>query len=559
MKQVCVNHFVEHGLKLSYKEFFSHTIGELGIKLEHWELDAIEDRLDKGGDAYIDLHDFIAFCEEYDIDLGVQVDSGAADAEAMIEQKNNVSYKDYKLTKNDYFNGCKTMLTSEKAALAKCNSILEFYMEKRALGSTQKYMDKDFGPMRPSDLERCKFTLYKNGEMPKKGYPDPRNVEFAYVEDIIDGKDAQFVDDGCSSNDCKQGNLGDCWLISAMSVLANRDELLVGGRRGMEYDENMIVDKIIADLLSKGVYAPVFHRYRAIGLYVIRLFIEFQWVYVIVDERIPVDTKTRKPVFGRCTNLNEMWVALIEKAFAKTYGCYENLISGYVDEGINALTAFPSEKIYLKDEKTGVFPHKQVQQYGGSEGLWKLMMERDNENCLMGCNINSEKNGALVVDGKDTGLIQNHAYSLNDCMELRDPLNKDKNAAPIRLIRLRNPWGKSEWLGAWSSNSAEMDKYQAIIQNYIHSLPPDEQFDMDADDGMFFMHYDDWRDNFSTLFMNIDFPEDWTAVRFHSKWTKSNAGGLPCKYEAGQLQRFAKNPQFLVKPTNDMEIFVSMA
>jgi hypothetical protein len=35
-----------------------------------------------------------------------------------------------------------------------------------------------------------------------------------------------------------------------MSVLATRDELIVGGRRGMEYDENMIVDNEIAKLLS---------------------------------------------------------------------------------------------------------------------------------------------------------------------------------------------------------------------------------------------------------------------------------------------------------------------
>ena len=56
-----------------------------------------------------------------------------------------------------------------------------------------------------------------------------------------------------------------------------------------------------------------------------------------------------------------MWVALIEKAFAKVYGCYENLISGYVDEGINQLTAFPSEKILIKNEHTNVFPHKTIE------------------------------------------------------------------------------------------------------------------------------------------------------------------------------------------------------
>lgn len=102
----------------------------------------------------------------------------------------------------------------------------------------------------------------------------------------------------------------------------------------MELDPEMIVDAEIAAILSKGVYPPIFHKYRAIGLFVIRIFKNHQWIYVLVDERIPVDIKTRKPCFGRCLNIHEMWVPLIEKAYAKMHGCYENLISGYVDEGI---------------------------------------------------------------------------------------------------------------------------------------------------------------------------------------------------------------------------------
>jgi hypothetical protein len=167
-----------------------------------------------------------------------------------------------------------------------------------------------------------------------------------------------------------------------------------------------------------------------------------------------------------------LWVALIEKAFAKVYGCYENLISGYVDEGINHLTAFPSEKILIKDENTNVFPHKTVaQHYGGSEGLWRLLCARDNEGCLMGCSIKGEQGGPLVLDGKDCGLIKNHAYSLNDIIEIEDPFNK---GGVIRLLRLRNPWGKSEWNGAWSGESEEMKKYRPVIEEYINSLPPDE-------------------------------------------------------------------------------------
>lgn len=82
---------------------------------------------------------------------------------------------------------------------------------------------------------------------------------------------------------------------------------------------------------------------------------------------------------------------------------------------------------------------------------------------------------------------------------------------------------------------------------------------MDADDGIFFIHYDDWKDNFTALFVNIDFPENWTGLRFRSRWTKSNAGGLPKKNDPAHFERFAKNPQFLIKPEQDMQVFFSMA
>ena len=171
-------------------------------------------------------------------------------------------------------------------------------------------------------------------------------------------------------------------------MLAVRNELLVGGRKGMEYDDNMIIDKDIASILSSGIYPPIFHKFRTFGLYVFRIFKDFNWIYVIVDNRVPVDKKTQKPVYGRSNSLHEMWVSLIEKAYAKMHGCYGNLKKGYTDEAIQELTGFQPEKILLKNDKTGLFPNKMVQDhYGGAQGFWDFLLERANDNCLMGCSI----------------------------------------------------------------------------------------------------------------------------------------------------------------------------
>lgn len=250
------------------------------------------------------------------------------------------------------------MLNNEKAALAKCRELYGDLKKRKA----RKYLDADFGPKDATDTRGHRFAMYKDGNVPQKGYPEPEEVEWVYSEKLCDpGETPQFVDDGAGAADCIQGSLGDCWLISAMGVLVSRDELLMGGRRGMEYDNDMIVDKEIASLLCNGVYPPIFHRYRKKGLFVIRIFKNFNWIYVILDERIPVKIKDQLPVFGACKSAHEMWVALIEKAYAKMHGCYGNLISGYVDEGVLELTGFQPEKVLIRNESTGCFPHKMIE------------------------------------------------------------------------------------------------------------------------------------------------------------------------------------------------------
>ena len=73
----------------------------LGIKLQTWEEDALEGRLDRLGFAFIEFNEF----NEFTMDHGVNwnEDLLETDLEDILDAKLNLSYKDYKLSKEDYF------------------------------------------------------------------------------------------------------------------------------------------------------------------------------------------------------------------------------------------------------------------------------------------------------------------------------------------------------------------------------------------------------------------------------------------------------------------------
>jgi len=77
-------------------------------------------------------------------------------------------------------------------------------------------------------------------------------------------------------------------------------------------------------------------------MYVFRFFKNYQWRYVIIDDRLPCYKRgygEPELVYGKCRAQNEFWVPLIEKAYAKIHNCYEALISGFIDDGLTDMTA----------------------------------------------------------------------------------------------------------------------------------------------------------------------------------------------------------------------------
>lgn len=126
----------------------------------------------------------------------------------------------------------------------------------------------------------------------------------------------------CSSpepSDIQQGALGDCWLMAALALITERPEML---------------DHI---LLTKEVNRE--------GVYLVRLCHNGLWKTVLIDDCFPC-TMYNQLAFTQASR-RQLYVPLIEKACAKLFGSYADLIGGQTEEGMQLLTGAPCEHIDL--------------------------------------------------------------------------------------------------------------------------------------------------------------------------------------------------------------------
>ena len=71
-----------------------------------------------------------------------------------------------------------------------------------------------------------------------------------------------------------------------------------------------------------------------------------KWRTVDVDEFIPFAYGT--PAFSKSKN-NELWVMILEKAWAKLYMSYKQLEGGFPEEPLHDLTGAPIKHIFLQN------------------------------------------------------------------------------------------------------------------------------------------------------------------------------------------------------------------
>jgi hypothetical protein len=155
----------------------------------------------------------------------------------------------------------------------------------------------------------------------------------------------QIINNGFGVNDIGQGGLGDCWFLSAMSVVAfTRPDLL------------------------KKLFHPKSIEYSDKGIYVIRFFKGGRNRITYIDDFFPVKRDGRS-VFCQVFSENgstELWPIMLEKAFAKIHNSYEALDGGLPEQALVDLTNGISERIS--------FDTKEFKQMKNDGTFWQKLM-----------------------------------------------------------------------------------------------------------------------------------------------------------------------------------------
>ncbi len=98
---------------------------------------------------------------------------------------------------------------------------------------------------------------------------------------------------------------------------------------------------------------------------------------VVIDDRLPV-YPSNKLIF--CSNReqpNEFWAALLEKAYAKLCGSYENLDGGSTTDALVDMTGGIQETFEIKDMRSS----------SQKEEIWQILIKSRQHKSLIGSSI----------------------------------------------------------------------------------------------------------------------------------------------------------------------------
>lgn len=266
----------------------------------------------------------------------------------------------------------------------------------KALGAT--FSDPNFPPDRSSLYSELDTVDMSNKII-------TNSLVWKRLEELYPGDKKVF--DSIEPNDIKQGMLGDCYFLSSLSALA---EIPIRIQRMFD----------TAD-------------YDYTGCYKLKMYDMGRLSEIIVDDFFPVDPNSGELAFSGPKvdrGVTELWVILLEKAWAKRFGSYWRVDAGYTNEALTDLTGAPSE-VLIKPQPT--------------PQTWRKIVEADQRNFVI---TGSSKENASSSGVNEQGMVSLHAYAVIAAKEILTKTGKEQ------MLQIRNPWGGTEWNGDWSDGSA---------------------------------------------------------------------------------------------------------
>ena len=210
------------------------------------------------------------------------------------------------------------------------------------------------------------------------------------------------------------------------------------------------------------LFAKAGNYYNPNGYYELVLFVGGKPQKVIVDDYLPVKKGTNELIFAH-SKKNEIWISLLEKAWAKVNGGYANIIGGTPMEALEFLTGFNSLSYDMENKDNDDLNEYKIE-------IVKQLQNCDIENSIISCTTSSS------IDVSSVGLNNGYTYNL---LAIYQITNSEGNN--VYLFKLRNPWSKGEWSGDWSDKSSLWDSNSKNKVNFS-----------DKEDGIFYMSDNDF-------------------------------------------------------------------
>ena len=317
----------------------------------------------------------------------------------------------------------------------------------------RRYVDLEFPPNKKHLIEE-KNSIHTFDwanfiwQSPGKFFKDPKIFAPSNMNKSFAKRPRKNTD--ISKSDILQGYLGNCYFLAALASMANISE----------------------DMIKKLLISTETNKY---GIYCVQICFNGEWRAVILDDSFPCYPDQRGPCFTKGNN-EELWVMLLEKAWAKLHGNYERIEAGVASESLRCLTGAPVEVFFQDDDKVD---------------LWNILKDACKNKFPMVAGADDEENLSKSKVGKKN-LVPSHVYSLLSVVEIYHPSRGEQ-----RLLKMRNPWGNKEWKGDWCDESTVWT--EDLFKKLDH--------DKNSDDGTFFIEFKDFRESFSEVAVCYYYPE----------------------------------------------------